>query len=98
MACSQAKKEPVILMKSDFCDLYQNFDKFIDSNDQNVENYLKDFIKKWENGDGKKIAKDKKLDLTKPEIRLLKVFFEYSRTNEIAFYQEKKCLEIGGEH
>jgi hypothetical protein len=61
-------KEPVILMKSDFCDLYKNFDKFIDSNDQNVKNYLKDFIKKWENGDGKKIAKDKKLDLTKPEI------------------------------
>jgi hypothetical protein len=93
MACSQAKKEPVILMKSDFCDLYQNFDKFMDMEDKNAINYLDDFKEKWEKGDGKKIAKDKKLDLSKPEIRLLKVFFEYIRTNEIAFYQEKKCIK-----
>ena len=93
MACSQAKKEPVILMKSDFCDLYKNFDKFIDSNDRNVVNYLFDFIKKWENGDSKKIAKDQKLDLTKTEIRLLKVFFEFGRTNEKIFFEEKKCAK-----
>lgn len=93
MGCLQAKKEQVILIKSDFCDVYKIFNKFIDLEDKNTINYLNDFIRKWENSENKKIAKDQKLDLTKVEIRLLKSFFEHSRTNEIVYYEEKKCLE-----
>ena len=93
MACSQVKKEPLVITKSDFCDIYLKIDNFFNQKDEEALNYLRNFANKWQNGEDKNIPANKKLDLTKPEIRVLKAFFEYARYHEKISYDEKKCLD-----
>jgi hypothetical protein len=93
-ACSQVKKEPLVITKSDFCDIYLTIDNFFNQNDKEALKYLTNFVNKWENGEDKKIPANKKLDLTKPEVRVLKAFFEYGRYHEKISNEEKKCLDL----